>query len=400
MHGQSTRVRTLRLSRLYGAVLIAACVLGTSLTRAAEPPSLDDIKTQLEEQRSEIKSLYVQTKREFKSPFSAEELRTLWDLWGRLPTLEPREEHSSFKGQKRYYHYIESANDYTPPPAPELSDDATPLERVIHERMVERRRRFEEGVAPGGSPRTIVTGMDYATGFNGKTRWERTASEVMYPDGRTERQASNASSHDVRRTPWIPPGAYLYHVGWVVLGDGLATVSASQADAARINSLPALFERWPFSVSKVTEVVDGAECVVLTGTIERTIWVDDTKVKRNDKLWLDLDRGLALRKREWTSEAGRALFRQVTSDWHEVAPGFWLPKHVELQTVVPAEATRYAEKYRGRVVLSRHVTLVKCLVDNVPDDLFEVPSADAHNHPAVRNNERKLQDTARTPEGP
>ena len=250
MHGQSTRVRRLWLSRPYGAVLVAACVLGTSLTRAAEPPGLDEIKAQLEEQRSEIKSLYVQIKREFKSPFSAEELRTLWDLWGRLPILEPREEYSAFKGQKRYYHYIESANDLsTRPPAPELRDDATPLERAIHERMVERRRRFEAGLA-SGSPRTIVTGMDSAAGFNGKTRWERTASEVMHPDGRTEQQAPNARSHDVKRTPWIPPGAYLYRVGWVVLGDGLATVSASQADADRINSLPALLERWPFSVSR------------------------------------------------------------------------------------------------------------------------------------------------------
>ena len=38
MRSQSTRVRGLWLSRPCGAVLVAACVLGTSLTSAAEPP--------------------------------------------------------------------------------------------------------------------------------------------------------------------------------------------------------------------------------------------------------------------------------------------------------------------------------------------------------------------------
>jgi hypothetical protein len=120
------------------------------------------------------------------------------------------------------------------------------------------------------------------------------------------------------------------------------------------------------------EVVDGAKCVVLTGVIERTVSTGHV-VKRNDKLWLDLDHGLALRKREWRSEASGTVFRQVTSNWQEFAPGFWLPAEIEVQTVVPPKSTRYAEKYWDRVVLSRHVTLVQCIVNQVEDNFFEVP---------------------------
>lgn len=118
-------------SRPCGAVLVAACVLGTSLTGAEEPPSLGEIKARLTQQRREIKDFCVRTKREFKSPFSAEELYERWDLWGGVPSLHSREEFSAFKGQKRYYRYNELGEDLSPPPrAPELAADATPLLQV------------------------------------------------------------------------------------------------------------------------------------------------------------------------------------------------------------------------------------------------------------------------------
>ena len=59
MRNQSTRVRMLWLSRPCGAVLVAACVLGTPLASAAEPPQGAELKTaddlrQFEERLQEV----------------------------------------------------------------------------------------------------------------------------------------------------------------------------------------------------------------------------------------------------------------------------------------------------------------------------------------------------------
>ncbi|MHC4178892.1 MAG: ankyrin repeat domain-containing protein, partial [Planctomycetota bacterium] len=347
----------------------AAGIPGVSIGSAAGPPTLDEIKTRLKQQRSKIESLYVQTKTEYKSPFSAEELQEIHVGGSDLGLA--REHYCAFKGLKRYYRYVELYGDISPlPPEPELPDDATAAEKAAHKWKVDQRKRFEEEAS--WLPRTVCTRMDHARGFNGKMLWERTASDRTHPDGRVERGVPSVDSHIVNRTPWVPSGEYLYWLGWVTVGEDLATVSTAQADVCYLGSLPALLERWSYSMSQATEVIDGAKCVVLTGVIERTVGTGHV-VKRNDKLWLDLDHGLALRKREWKSEAGGTVFRQVTSNWQEFALGFWLPAEIEIQTIVPPRATRYAEKYRDRVVLSRHVTLVQCIVNQVEDDLFEVP---------------------------
>jgi hypothetical protein len=91
-----------------------------------------------------------------------------------------------------------------------------------------------------------------------------------------------------------------------------------------------------------------------------------------DKLWLDLDRGLALRKREHkTSPGPKTAYRRVNSSFEEVAPGVWLPKESELQTVAPSDDPDFPEQYRGKPVVSSRTKVTKWVVNEVPDDLFD-----------------------------
>lgn len=375
MHGRSTRVKMLWLWGRCGAVLAAAGILGVSVARAAEPPSFEEIKTRLNQQHNKIESkldrLYLHTKKEMKSPFSAEELRQISDLWSPyvFPGLITHEEYWAFKGQKRYWRFIDSGDDLdTAPPAPSLPDDATPLERSYHKRIVQLRKYWEEHMAPHG--KSICTRKDITKTFNGKGFWMGSAHQHVHADGRIEQQVPSFKS---RVDPWVPVSWYLVRLARPLLGLEFATPEVRKASLAGLasSSLPELLKRRPYSVLKVTEVVDGAECVVLIGV---PLPPETIAEKTNDKLWLDLEHGLALRKREWSMGEGRALSRLVTSDWDEFAPGFWLPKQIEVQTLIPAEATRYAKKFRGRVVLRRPTTLVQCTVNKVADDLFEVPA--------------------------
>ncbi|UCE50643.1 MAG: hypothetical protein JSW47_10855 [Phycisphaerales bacterium] len=73
----------------------------------------------------------MQTKTEYKSPFSAEELQEIHVGGSDLGLA--REHYCAFKGPKRCYRYVESyENVPSLPPAPELPDDATEAQRGEH----------------------------------------------------------------------------------------------------------------------------------------------------------------------------------------------------------------------------------------------------------------------------
>jgi hypothetical protein len=80
-----------------------------------------------------------------------------------------------------------------------------------------------------------------------------------------------------------------------------------------------------------------------------------------------LEHGLALRQRELRIDS--SFTRVVNSGFQEMFSGLWLPKDSQTQRFAPPEAP---EQYRDRPAMIHHWRLIRALVNEVPDDLFEM----------------------------
>lgn len=372
MQNRGTSVTVRRLARCWGAIFCAAALPGALLAAAAEPPSLDEIKTRLKEQRDKIESLYVETEIETTSPLSPEELRKLpgFQRHSRVPRAK---EQFAFKHGKRYSRCQRFGIRSAPPSVPKLYADATPIEKALREFYLEQEksRKAREASLPPG-PRPEMISHDQMEGLTSRAYWIRTISENKHPDGRVEKTQPSVSLW-----PPLPRSLgthYLRYIGLAIPGPQIPG-KTPRLPQDFPSLLPELLERGPYSVQNEFEEVDGARCVVLVGTVERTSTVREAtqKYTTRDKLWLDPDRGLALRKREQRTSPDRtkALRRTVNSNFEEVVPGIWFPRDSEHQTVVASDNPDYPEAYRGKTILSTRVKLTECVVNAVPDKVFE-----------------------------
>lgn len=199
--------------------------------------------------------------------------------------------------------------------------------------------------------------------------------ERKHPDGRLKKDQPTVDLHVPPRDPmpFITPPTYLLDTYVpIALPDAQNRFTAFRG--FRSSLLPDLLERGSYGVQDAIEEVDGAKCVVLRGTFEFTLSLRNVTEKHttHEKLWLDPDRDLALRKCERTGSPGpKLLYRTVNSNFEEVAPGVWLPKETLSQTIAPSDDPGYPEEYCGKPVLSRRVELVKWIVNKVPDEVFE-----------------------------
>jgi len=372
MRNRSTRARMPWPLGPFGAVLATAGILGVSLASAAEPPSLDEIKTRLKQQREKIESLYIETEIETTSPLSLEELRKL-PGFERHSWVPNAKEQFAFKHGKRYSRHQRFGIRSAPLRVPKLYADATPIEKALRDFWLEQeksREAREASLPPGPRPETI--GHDQMEGLTSRAYWVRTISENRHSDGRVEKTQPSVSLWPPR--PRYLGIRYLRYIGLAIPGLQIpGETPRSQQDFR--NLLPELLERGPYSVQDEFEEVDGVRCVVLEGTVERTSTVRDAtqKYTTRDKLWLDPERRLALRKREQRTSPDRtkSLRRTVNSNFEEVAPGIWLPRDSQHQTVAPSDNPDFPEAYRGKAILSTRVKLTKCIVNQVPDKVFE-----------------------------
>ena len=301
-------------------------VTAVSVAVAAEPLRLEAIKSRLREGRKKIDSLYVRVRRETRISVEPGVLRG-WSRQMSLPKyLGWDEVLFGFKGERRYWRLL--CLDYKP-------------------------------TLPTGLPRTEVN-IDEAKAWDTKALLERRmdfkSHHFFY------RSQSLAEARDS-----LPPPEYLMNVG-------LAVPDPTGRDEAKRNLqqmglLPELFKRWPYVVSEKTEDVDGAPCVVLKGKMQCQLPAGEASENKSvsDKLWLDMDHGLALRKRE-TRKDGQ-LRRVLNSDFQEILPGFWLPKRSQTQTFAPPNA---AEQNRNRPVMTSDMKLCLFLVNQIPDELFDL----------------------------
>lgn len=315
-------------------LVVAGVVLTMSFAgalAAADVPSLEEIKAGLKSRHEKIRSLYVETVGETTSPFEPEEL-------GRL-----RSYYKSWVGRKVEYHYAFRGEN-----------------RYSREKGVEDRPSYDNMMS-----------------YNGASVWSRDTYETVHSDGTVERKKPRVvilPPHGRHRFMY-PNEWFCIHLGAVIVGPDFAAED-SMRDVFYYGSPPSSVWR-TLTVSDQIDDVDGAQCVVVVGTIERTFTSEGETHKsiREVKLWLDIERDLALRKWQETEtfrkKYPKQISRVVNSRFKAMGPGLWLPQEMEIQRIAPADEEAYPEQFRGKVILSTRIRVTKCIVNQVPDDVFD-----------------------------
>jgi hypothetical protein len=122
-----------------------------------------------------------------------------------------------------------------------------------------------------------------------------------------------------------------------------------------------------YQLEEKTEVVDGSTCVVLKGSLNSLVQPSLVAGDLSDRIWLDRDHGLAVRRREFAKD-GRLGMRWINTDLREVEPGLWLPFHCRQE--------HYADDappdWKDKPVMIEEVRVSKIEVNKVADDLFDM----------------------------
>ncbi len=295
---------------------------------AADAVSLNEIKAHWRQQRESIKSLHIVTRTEYEYFIDTKEAQKLLGL---------------------VYHMTHSEDD----------------QAVQGDKLYQRRVWWRGSDAEDGNEASVVNGREVVQVLNGEMMGRSECEVLVGPDG-IKRKGRPSGSVGRTGTELNWRGLWTCYFRNVMLSGSLG----------HFYRLPEPLEDRPFVASKTTEEVDGAKCVVLTADYKVTGVRIGNEVKEwnhyHDKLWLDLERGLALRKRETTSGVGKPLTRVLNSSFKEVAPGFWLPQENEEQWIAPSEGEDWPDSYRGKPVFVQRSKLIRCVVNDVPDDLFDL----------------------------
>jgi hypothetical protein len=197
---------------------------------------------------------------------------------------------------------------------------------------------------------------------NGKLQWERRAMDVGKPSELFIHGADLSGG-------WGQPLYYLTTIGWSIPDP--TERNAERVRSQHMNCLPDLFAAEPYTIAKDVAVVEGARCVVLRGHREVKVYVAGGGRKPQplrDTIWLDLDRGLAIKQRD-NVIGTEHVTRTICGDFVEILPGLWFPKSVVMQDLVPASGPA---EYRGKPMRLSDMKLTKWVVNQVPDDLFDI----------------------------
>lgn len=350
--------------------LAPAGIIAATTTRAAEPPTVDEIKSQLAQHRSQLQSLYIELTTDHRLAVDPKVYLTL-PGHNEGVILAKTEQHYAMKGNKRYQRSLCPAVVKSPwpikPPLFEVDPKASPAVQAL-QRFRQKLDKEDWDRVGSKVPRDEYHLMpDQTFAYNGKLQWDRQVPEAGKRASLIIMGADN-SGH------WGQPAAYLRSIGW-------SMADPTERDEKMVrrqqeDSFPDLFAAQPYTVAKTIATVDGTRCAVLHGNREMEIWVRGQGIESrpvNDTIWLDLDHGLAMKQRELI--VGQDDFtRTVSSDFVEILPGVWFPKSVAVQYLVPPSG---AEEYRGKPMRVSEMTLTKWIVNQVPDDLFDPVSRPA-----------------------
>jgi hypothetical protein len=350
------------------------------LPRGAEGEEAREIKARFARQVERIKSLDVAYRLETKTDLTPEQLRAIPERYNQL--FLPRDEwHEVFKGVKRYKRQIQPERITLLAPVDEYGL-AVPIvppadaPAMIKQNQKELRAQYDRAIAsmnmqeaqgvkvPRRDPSILpIQERDVTRAFNGKTLWwQRPDSEKA---DRYTVWPSKSPAH------WFQVSAYLSAIG-------LHVPDPSGTDESRRSQAIFQLSEWikdpSYDLQPNTEVVDGSTCLVLKGSLDSPLRPKLLPGDLADRIWLDRDHGLVVRKREIARD-GKVMDRWINTDLKEVEPGIWLPMAVRHETfTAKPPAGREAKP-----VLTEEIRVQKLEINRVPDERFDmVPKPGDH----------------------
>jgi hypothetical protein len=358
--------------------ILSTTVLAVGLTAwitvwGADPSETREIKAQLLRQAQRIQSLDVSYKLEAKTPLKPDQLLAMNQFRNQI-SLPQDEWRIAFKGTRRYSRQLrpERMNLLGPPDEfggirlQPVDPKAPEWVRENQKKMIEQYERAKAMVeaqkARGHAPRPRDPNIrpllerDVTRAFNGHTLWMRRPRSEKVIDYQVWPAASEAN--------WFQVSAYQSAVGLHVPDP------TAMAMARKVQSMFQAAE-WvkdhSYELEEKTEVVDGSTCVILKGSLNSLLQPALFAGNLTDRIWLDRDHGLALRRREFSRD-GRISMRWENSELREVEPGLWLPTHCRHD----AFADDAPPEWKGKPVMTEEIRVEKIEINHVPDGLFDM----------------------------
>jgi hypothetical protein len=338
--------------------------------RGDESPESRDIKARLAKQVDRIKSLEVSYRRRETSPLKPEHILAMSESRNKL-YLSNDEWHEAFKGRNRYQRQIHPekltplrlADEFGLTPVAPVDTQAPPL---VQKQQKAARQEYERMVAlmkaqkaRGGPPRYAFDEQpekDMTRAFNGRTLWARNAS--------SEKDHAYQIWPPTSKCDWFQATPYATSSGLHV-PDPTARPMVEQVQRM-VRAADWASDRG-YHLEDKTEVVDGSTCVILKGGLNSLLQPEMIVGDLTNRIWLDCDHGLAIRKREMARD-GRVAMRWINTELREVEPGLWLPMHCRVESYAD-DAPR---EFKDKPVLIEEIRVSKIQVNKVSDDLFDM----------------------------
>jgi hypothetical protein len=196
---------------------------------------------------------------------------------------------------------------------------------------------------------------DLTYGYNGRMAWRKQPSEpgedsyLIWPS----RKPAN----------WFQGTGYLAAIG-LHQPDPTGMPEAKKSQA--MFQLAELINNGTYELELKTEVVDGSTCVILAGNPSSLVDPGVGIGKLTDRIWLDRDHGLVLRKREMAAD-GKVAWRWTTTDLKEIEPGIWFPMSTRNEQF-PMGAPDLGDK----PAMVETIKVNSLAINHVPDSLFDM----------------------------
>ena len=346
-HSRQTQRRTLPL------LVWIFCISGLQVVESSELPSLDTVSKTIADHNSQLKSLYL----DIVVRTEAQADPDVVQKWLNKAALRNYTVSGAFKGDKRYKRELwqETVLSHGRIPRPEVDPNASPAQRARQERLQKQYDNAMKAVAaaPARKPHAAQ-----------EPRKTRDVTSTVAFDGTALRRQSRLtgfvySSKDLPQHQFDLQ--YLVTIG-MYLPD--VTSPAAYNQAMRRFLLPGTLENSSYRVA--ADSVDGSKCLRLDG-MTRIAMPGVEQKEYADTLWLDIEHGFVLRKRQLAFPKGHLTLRMVNSAPREVLPGVWLPMECEVQEFAPHNAP---DSLRQVPLAITRLKVAKCGVNDVADSLF------------------------------
>ncbi len=334
----------------------------------ADTPESREIKERLKTQAGRIKSLEVSFRREQSTPLPPEQLLKLSGFRNQLFLMKDVW-HEAFKGKKRFRReqvpeklaLLGKTDEFGMPVPPTVDPKSSLEEQENQKRLIESYKKMSgtmKAEKARGTNRIAFDSQpqrDVIRAYNGRTLWHR----VPGSDKVDAYQVWSASS----KVNWFQVSPYQQAIGLHrpdPTGNPDVVKSQSMFNIAdRVGELN-------YSLEEKSEVVDGSTCAILAGSLSPLL-PSFVSGKMTDRIWLDRDHGLAVRRREMARD-GRLGMRWTNTELIEVEPGLWLPTHCRLETF----ADDAPEGIKDKPVMIEEIHVTRLQTNKVRDEMFDM----------------------------